>query len=130
MIRLLLLLSLSAVLFSCTDTENPIPETPLDGGSCEYETIDAIATITAIEPLAESEDTPTVEGLLSVEVSFDKSQLSTESQYLEDLLNSHIDSSFLAEHDLTFGSQITCSVTQITKGSCFPYNLDFGTQFD
>ncbi len=122
------------VLFSCSNNDNPFAP-PTDGGPCKYETISFEANVSGITPYAS--DDYSIHGitqndivpLFHVELSFNKSSLSVEPQYLEELVHVRIDSTFLTENNISFGTKFTGTIEEIKEGSCNPLMIVFDQKF-
>lgn len=135
----ILLLALTSTFAACSPSPTNIDEIIGDevptGGPCSYQTSPFEATITAIEPFR-SEDYDNADStqsdlqdIYSVQLSFNGGTLSAEPQYLEQLLNTTIDSAFIARNNLQYGGTLRGEIKEILEGTCNPMSVSFDTAF-
>lgn len=124
------------MMFACSSSDGPTPIIdPVDGGPCNYDTLQFTARVTSIEPMSADEYSNTevsdekLTPYFHVQLSFNTSSLSVESQYLEDFVSPLIDSAFLARNGIGFGTELSGTILEITKGSCIPYTISFDKEF-
>lgn len=138
--------NVAVLILLCTACGTPDPATPvvdpdqpheaeITGGPCTYLDLDFSATVTAITPFSTNEHSNNgatrndITDIFHVQLSFNDGSLSFEPQYLEELLGTVIDSSFLVKHEIKFGTEFTGQLKEIETGSCNPLMVNFDHEF-
>ncbi|MCI5057093.1 MAG: hypothetical protein MRY83_13350 [Flavobacteriales bacterium] len=94
----------SICLFSCSQGSGP----------CEYDIATSVAEVQGIQEYEKSG-----KKLYRVRLSFDKSALAGEQQYLNDLIEHEIDTLFLAKNRIWIGNKYATTVSKKTdNGNC------------
>lgn len=109
----------AAFLFGCADDQVP--------GACDWEKFEFRATVDTIT-VKNAEEGDYVN--YSVHLSFDKSGLSNETQYLEEIKNVPITKEILEKHRIKQGNVYSGEVHEVTNGNCPSPVVSFDQNFN